>query len=134
MLNLSSEIMRRLMYEHREIKKYGDDKACDEEWLKHMVRRDIYIEVLSLVDQFLDQIEWNYIEEVCEGKLILEKNNTKEPDLVFCDNDFCGTSITKVDCPHCDEIFYICQQCGELYVRVYSGKVDSNNVKIYERQ
>ncbi|KKN58754.1 hypothetical protein LCGC14_0548490 [marine sediment metagenome] len=64
MLNLSSKILSLLMHEHREIKKYSsDEKPCDEEWSNHMVRRDAYIEVLSLVDQFLDQIEWKYIGE-----------------------------------------------------------------------
>lgn len=61
MLNLNSKIISLLMHEHREIKKYGPvDKLSPEDLckqLKHITRRDVYIEVLSLVDQFLDQIE-----------------------------------------------------------------------------
>ncbi len=71
MLNLSHEIMMRMLEEHREIKKYNNDqKKCDDEWLKHMARRDVYIEVLGIVTQFLDQIEWNYIgekHEICRN-------------------------------------------------------------------
>lgn len=44
------------------------------------------------------------------------KSDIIEPDIVFCDDDFCGTSIIKVVCPHCDTIFYQRQQCGELYI------------------
>lgn len=70
MLNLSSEILRLLMHEHREIKKYEHElkhyevktkpaylARCKCELDKHTIKRDVYIEVLSLVNQFLDQIE-----------------------------------------------------------------------------
>jgi len=65
MLNLSSKILALLMQEHRAIKRYNDDgKPCDEELLSHIARRDVYIEVLSLIDQFLDQIEWKYTGDI----------------------------------------------------------------------
>lgn len=55
-----------------------------------------------------------------------------EPDIVFCDSDWCGTSIIKVICPCCNIVFYQCQQCGELYL--YAGRKDSNGIKIYEKE